>query len=279
LLTIKGDPSAESDWREKAYAGAIERADGLTVPSKYLLGRLKVMMGSVDARVIPNAVFVDDFFMDDTRPPISNKERAPIKRALMQEGEAVAVVAANMQINPSKINTTENRHQLQTSILSAASPSPRTGQKPAFMTAWSISSAHKIAVRRSRRRRSNTWAGTGSRHRDLLNIALWKETAMPENAPRINEATFPSSRQTPQRISVIALGFSLGLFLAITFVVCVVFDLVLPSFAMNQVWAPLLPGFTWLSWTGFLIGLVESFAYGWYVALVFGHLYNFFTGR
>jgi hypothetical protein len=39
------------------------------------------------------------------------------------------------------------------------------------------------------------------------------------------------------------------------------------------------PGFTWLNWPSFFLGLVETFAYGWYVALVFGPLYNFFAAR
>jgi hypothetical protein len=78
---------------------------------------------------------------------------------------------------------------------------------------------------------------------------------------------------------VLALGASLGSFLAITYVLCVLFDLWFPALAMNPVWAPLLPGFTWLSWPSFLLGLVESFAYGWYVALIFAPLYNFFAAR
>lgn len=81
------------------------------------------------------------------------------------------------------------------------------------------------------------------------------------------------------RIPVLALGVSLGSFLALTFVLCVLFDLWFPAQAMNSVWAPLLPGFTWISWPSFLLGLVESFAYGWYVALVFGPLYNFFAAK
>ena len=28
-----------------------------------------------------------------------------------------------------------------------------------------------------------------------------------------------------------------------------------------------------------LLGLIESFAYGWYVALIFGPLYNLFAAR
>ena len=79
------------------------------------------------------------------------------------------------------------------------------------------------------------------------------------------------------RIPVIALGMSLGLFLAITFVLCVGFDLLFPGQAMYQTWLRLLPGFTWLTWPSFLLGLVESFAYGWYVALIFGPLFNFFA--
>ncbi len=81
------------------------------------------------------------------------------------------------------------------------------------------------------------------------------------------------------RMPVIAFGLSLGIFLAITFVLCVAFDLLFPGLAMYQTWLKLLPGFTWLSWPSFFLGLVESFAYGWYVALVFAPLYNFFAAR
>ncbi len=79
------------------------------------------------------------------------------------------------------------------------------------------------------------------------------------------------------RIPVVALGMSLGSFFAVTFVFCVLFDLWFPALAMNPVWAPLLPGFTWISWPSFLLGLVETFAYGWYIALIFGPFYNFFA--
>jgi len=84
--------------------------------------------------------------------------------------------------------------------------------------------------------------------------------------------------QTP-RIPVYAFGMSLGLFFAVTFVLCVVFDLIFPHQAMYTTWLRLLPGFTWLTWPSFFLGLVESFAYGWYVALVFGPLFNYFVKR
>ncbi len=89
----------------------------------------------------------------------------------------------------------------------------------------------------------------------------------------------PLQVPTAPRIPVIALGLSLGLFLAFTFTLCVGFDLLFPNQAMYESWLRFLPGFTWLSWPSFFLGLAETFAYGWYVALVFGPLYNFFAAR
>jgi hypothetical protein len=48
---------------------------------------------------------------------------------------------------------------------------------------------------------------------------------------------------------------------------------------MYQSWMRLLPGFKWLTLGGFIIGLIESFAYGFYIALVFCPLYNYFNGK
>ena len=103
-----------------------------------------------------------------------------------------------------------------------------------------------------------------------------KATTEPEMQYR---AGTPLPRNTVPRIPVVPLGLGLGSFFAITFVLCVLFDLWFPSWAMNPVWAPLLPGFTWLNWSSFFLGLLEVFAYGWYIALVFGPLFNFFAAR
>lgn len=80
-------------------------------------------------------------------------------------------------------------------------------------------------------------------------------------------------------LPILDLGWALSLFLSITYVACVAFDLLLPSYAMYETWAGLLPGFVWLTPVGFSIGLAESFLYGWYVALIFGGLYNAFAAR
>jgi hypothetical protein len=81
------------------------------------------------------------------------------------------------------------------------------------------------------------------------------------------------------RIPIVALGLSLSIFLALTFVLCVLLGLVWPDWDLHQPWLQFLPGFTWLTWPSFFLGLVESFAYGWYVAVIFGPLFNFFAGR
>ena len=80
-----------------------------------------------------------------------------------------------------------------------------------------------------------------------------------------------------QRISLIAVGHATSLFLAITFTLCVGFDLLFPEHAMFQAWQKLLPGFVWLSWKSFFLGLIESYAYGWYFALIWVPLYNVCT--
>jgi len=80
-----------------------------------------------------------------------------------------------------------------------------------------------------------------------------------------------------KRISLLAVGHATSLFLAITFALCVGFDLLFPEHAMFQAWQKLLPGFVWLSWKSFFLGFIESYAYGWYFALIWVPLYNVCT--
>ena len=74
--------------------------------------------------------------------------------------------------------------------------------------------------------------------------------------------------------------WSLGLFGAVTFVVCVVYGLVVPAaLHMTQLLEIALPGFRWLGVGSFVLGLVESFLYGVYAGLVFTPIYNFVARR
>lgn len=71
--------------------------------------------------------------------------------------------------------------------------------------------------------------------------------------------------------------WSLGLASAISFVLCVLWGLVAPeSLHMHPFLEMILPGFVWLSVGSFVLGLVESFLWGAYAALVFVPLHNYF---
>jgi len=65
---------------------------------------------------------------------------------------------------------------------------------------------------------------------------------------------------------------SIGAIAGIVYLACVAWDLLFPGFAMHGVWAGLFPGFVWLTWWGFLLGLVESVLYGsllgWLIAVI-----------
>ncbi len=74
--------------------------------------------------------------------------------------------------------------------------------------------------------------------------------------------------------------WSLGLTAAVSFVVCVVWGLVTPeTLHMHAFLEQILPAFKWLTWWGFLLGLVESFLYGVYLGLVYVPIYNVVNRR
>ena len=70
-------------------------------------------------------------------------------------------------------------------------------------------------------------------------------------------------------------SWSLGIFAAISFVLCVIYGLIAPpSLHMTHALEAVLPAFTWLTPAGFVLGLFESFLYGVYAGLVFVPIYN-----
>ena len=77
-----------------------------------------------------------------------------------------------------------------------------------------------------------------------------------------------------------ALGLSLSLFLALSFTLCVLAGLVFPNWSLHQPWLQFFPGLhlAYLA-ASFFLGLIESLAYGWYVALIFGPLYTPLVAR
>lgn len=81
-------------------------------------------------------------------------------------------------------------------------------------------------------------------------------------------------------LNIKIVAWALGLSGAVSFIVCVLFGLITPqSLHMHVFLEQVLPGFRWLTWWGFLLGLVESFLYGVYAALVYVPIYNWLTKR
>ena len=76
-------------------------------------------------------------------------------------------------------------------------------------------------------------------------------------------------------LNIKVVTWALGLWSAVTFVVCVIYGLVTPqTLHMHAFLEQVLPAFKWLTWPGFLLGLVESFLYGVYAGIVFVPIYN-----
>ena len=103
---------------------------------------------------------------------------------------------------------------------------------------------------------------------------------MADIARRSGRPLYPlGAAAAPSRLPVLALGTILSAFLAITYLLCVLYHVVFPNQVVTEMWFAMFPGFTWLTWQSFVLGLIESIALGWYAALVFGPLYNFFADR
>jgi hypothetical protein len=82
-------------------------------------------------------------------------------------------------------------------------------------------------------------------------------------------------------LNIRIVSWSLGIFTAFTFIFCVLYGLVVPEklHGMAEFLEMILPAFKWLTFGGFLLGLIESFLYGVYVGIVFVPIYNFINRK
>jgi hypothetical protein len=81
-------------------------------------------------------------------------------------------------------------------------------------------------------------------------------------------------------IPMLVLGMTLSAFFVISYLICIIGYLLFPGLPIpHSTLNLLLPGFELLTWRSFFLGLVESFVVGWYMALLFGWLYNFLVVR
>ncbi len=71
-------------------------------------------------------------------------------------------------------------------------------------------------------------------------------------------------------LSLTRLSAVLAALLGVTYTLCVLYDLAVPaSYRMYPAWEAWLPGFQWLTWGSFFIGLGEVLAYGIYAAALY----------
>ena len=81
-------------------------------------------------------------------------------------------------------------------------------------------------------------------------------------------------------LNIKIVSWSLGIFTAFSFVICIIYGSIVPqSLQMHGFLEMVLPAFKWLTFWGFVLGLVESFLYGAYAGIVFVPIYNFLLDR
>ena len=81
-------------------------------------------------------------------------------------------------------------------------------------------------------------------------------------------------------LNVKSFTWSLALTAAITFILCVLYGMIVPpDYHAGELLEKFLPGFHWLTLGGFLIGLAEVTLIGAYHGLLIGWLYNVFHRR
>ena len=79
-------------------------------------------------------------------------------------------------------------------------------------------------------------------------------------------------------VRIVPLGLSLSSFLALTFALCTLAERI-PMLNKFHFLSALYPGIDWTASTPLLLGVIAMVVLGWYTALVFGALYNFFGSR
>lgn len=79
-------------------------------------------------------------------------------------------------------------------------------------------------------------------------------------------------------LRAIPLALSLGSFLIVAYLACIALALIVPDRGLHAPWLQFYPGFAW-TFGGILVGLIESFVYGFVSGLVFAPIFNFFNGN
>jgi hypothetical protein len=75
-------------------------------------------------------------------------------------------------------------------------------------------------------------------------------------------------------------AWTLAVFSAVVYTLDVLAGVLFPNWwVMQNIYELLLPGYTFISWGTYFIGLVEVFVGGWLTAALFVPIWNFFAAR
>jgi hypothetical protein len=90
----------------------------------------------------------------------------------------------------------------------------------------------------------------------------------------------PQAKRGTDMLRIKVWFWSLGLFFMLTFALSVIWEGLLPGHPpLHRFTQVFLPGFHWLTVLGLLAGLLGSFLWGAYFAVVFVPIHNFFYAR
>lgn len=86
-----------------------------------------------------------------------------------------------------------------------------------------------------------------------------------------------TTMNTQSPIAIVPFGVSLTAFFVFTYVLCILLGILISPHGLAQMYPMLFPGFTWITWPSFFVGLFWVVVYAWYIAVSFGLIHNFFA--
>lgn len=84
-------------------------------------------------------------------------------------------------------------------------------------------------------------------------------------------------QEKPIKIRFVSLFTTMALYVSILFSLCLLYDMIVPSeYQMIYLWNLLLPGFYGMSFSNYLLGILDIIVYSAYTALIFSITLNYF---
>lgn len=110
----------------------------------------------------------------------------------------------------------------------------------------------------------------GSYFLGYIIVPIYNYLAKPDKTSNLRQTS-------PMKVRFASLFTTLVVYVSILFSLCLLYDLVVPSeYQMVYIWSLLLPGFSELSFSNYLIGIFDIIVYSAYTAFIFTITFNYF---